>query len=113
MRIGGVLFVGEDNLGFALTMSREPRVPTSSILVTVYEEEQDLTDTAYDKARKFLNLGCSVKTGVEAKLLSDTIRKRQFRTVIFQFPNLCCNQVEMSPGLQSRNVTKSAGGSKA
>ena len=88
MRMGSVLFVGEGNLSFALTMSRKPRVPTSSILATVYEAEEDLTDSAYDNARKLLKIGCSVKTGVDATQLSDTIGKRQFRTIIFQFPNV-------------------------
>jgi 25S rRNA (uracil2634-N3)-methyltransferase len=88
MRMGKVLFFGEGNLSFALTMSRKPRVPASSILATVYEAEEDLTDTAYDNARKLLKLGCSVKTGVDATRMSDTIKKRQFRTIIFQFPNV-------------------------
>lgn len=69
-------------------MSHKPRVPTSSILATVYEAEEDLTDTAYDNACKLLTLGCSVKTGVDATRLSDTIGKRQFQTIIFQFPNV-------------------------
>lgn len=88
MRMGSVLFVGEGNLSFALTMSGKPSVPASSILTTVYEAEEDLTDTAYDNARKLLKLGCSVKTGVNATRLSDPIGKRQFRTIIFQFPNV-------------------------
>lgn len=88
LRMGNVLFVGEGNLSFAQTISRKPRVPTSSILATVYEAEEDLTDTASDNARKLLKLGCSVKTGVDATRLSDTIGKRQFRTIIFQFPNV-------------------------
>ncbi len=88
MRMGSVLFVGEGNLSFALTMSRKPRVPTSSILATVYEAEEDLTDTAYENARKLLNQGCSVNTGVDATQLANTIGKRQFRTIIFQFPNV-------------------------
>ncbi len=83
-----VLFVAEGNLSFALTMSRKPSVAASSVLATVYEAEGDLTDTAYDNARKLLKLGCSVKTGVDATHLSDTIGKRQFRTIIFQFPNV-------------------------
>lgn len=88
MQAGSVLFVGEGNLSFALTMSRKPSVAASSILATVYEAEEDLTDTAYANARKLLKLGCSVKTGVDATHLSDTIGKRQFRTIIFQFPNV-------------------------
>jgi len=88
MRMGSVLFVGEGNLSFALTMSRKPRVPTSSILATVYEAEEDLTDAAYENARKLLNHGCSVTTGVDATQLANTIGKRQFRTIIFQFPNV-------------------------
>jgi hypothetical protein len=87
MRMGSVLFVGEGNLSFALTISRKPGVPTSSILATVCEAEEDLTDTAYEDARELLKLGCGVKTGVDATQLSDTIGKRQFRTIIFQFPN--------------------------
>ena len=69
-------------------MSRKPRVPTSSILATVYEAEEDLADTAYENARKLLNQGCSVNTGVDATQLANTIGKPQFRTFIFQFPNL-------------------------
>lgn len=88
MRMGSVLFVGEGNLSFALTISRRPRIPRSSILATVYEAEEDLTDTAYNNARKLLKLGCSVKTGVDATRLSDSIGKRQFRTIILQFPNV-------------------------
>lgn len=88
MSMGSVLFVGEGNLSFALTMSRKPYVPTSSILATVYETEEDLTDSAYDNARKLLKIGCDIKTGVDATQLSDTIGKRQFRTIIFQFPNV-------------------------
>jgi len=88
VRAGSVLFVGEGNLSFALTMSRKPSVAASSVLATVYEAKEDLTDAAYDNARKLLKLGCSVKTGVDATHLSDTIGKRQFRTIIFQFPNV-------------------------
>lgn len=88
MRAGSVLFVGEGNFSFALTLSRKPRVPTSSSLATVYEAEEELTDTAYENARKLLNLGCSVKTGVDATRLADSLGKRQFRTIIFQFPNV-------------------------
>lgn len=80
--------MGEGNLSFALTMSRRSRIPTSSILATVYEAEEGLTDTTYDNARKLQKLGCNVKTGVDATHLSDTIGKRQFRTIIFQFPNV-------------------------
>lgn len=47
MHLGGVLFVGEGNLSFALTMARKSRAPASSILATVYEAENDLTDTGY------------------------------------------------------------------
>lgn len=65
-----------------------PVLPACSILATVHEAEEDLTDTAFDKARKLLKLGCSVKTRVDATRLSDTIGKRQFRTIIFQFPNV-------------------------
>ena len=86
--MGSVLFAGEGNLSFALTMSRKPRVPTSSIMPTVYEVDGDLTDAAYENVRKLLNLGCIVSTGVDATRLSDTIGKRQFRTIIFQFPNV-------------------------
>ena len=88
MRAGSVLFVGEGNLSFALTLCRKPCIPTSSILATVYETEEDLTDTAYENARKLLSLGCRVETGIDATRLSDTIGKRRFRTVIFQFPNV-------------------------
>lgn len=88
MKMGNVLFVGEGNLSFALTMSSKPHVPTSSILATVYEREETLTDMAYDNARKLLNIGCSVKTNVDATNLSDTIGKCQFQTIIFQFPNV-------------------------
>ena len=88
MRAGSVLFVGEGNLSFALTISRNPRVPRPSIVATVYEAEEELTDTAYENAKKLLNLGCSVKTGVDAMRLADSIGKRQFRTIIFQFPNV-------------------------
>jgi predicted membrane-bound spermidine synthase len=88
MRAGSVLFVGEGNLSFALTISRKPRVPRPSILATVYEAEEKLTDTAYENAKKLLNFGCSVKTGVDAMRLADSIGKLQFRTIIFQFPNV-------------------------
>ena len=88
MRVGGVLFVGEGNLSFALTMARKPRIPTASILATVYEAEEDLTDTTYENAKNLLNLGCSVKTGVDATRLADSIGKDQFQTIIFQFPNV-------------------------
>lgn len=87
MRMGSVLFAGEGNLSFAMAMSHEPRVPISSNLATVYEAEEDLTNTTYDNAQKLLKLGCNIKTGVDATRLSDTIGKRQLRTIIFQFPN--------------------------
>lgn len=88
MRMGSVLFVGEGILSFALTMSRKPRVLTSAIMATVYEAEEELTDTACENARKLLNQGCSVTTGVDATQLANTIGKRQFRTFIFPFPNV-------------------------
>ena len=88
MRAGNVLFVGEGNLSFALTMSQKPQIPTSSVLATVYEAEEELTDTTYDNARKLQALGCSVKPGLDATHLSNKIGKRQFRTILFQFPNV-------------------------
>ena len=54
------------NSGFALTMSRRPRIPTASILATVHEVEDDGTRAAHDNARNFLKPGSSVKTGVDA-----------------------------------------------
>ncbi|MEN8892190.1 Rossmann-like fold-containing protein [Planktotalea arctica] len=88
MRLGSVLFVGEGNLSFALTVARKSRTPASSILATVYEAEKDLTDTAYENAQKLLKIGCQVKTSVDATWLSDTIGNRRFQTIIFQFPNV-------------------------
>jgi len=63
-------------------------VPVSSILATAYEAEDDMTDTAYQNARKLIGLGVQVKTGVDATCLSETIGSRRFSTIIFQFPNV-------------------------
>lgn len=51
MRMGSVLFVGEGNPSFALTISRKPRVATYSIRATRYEEGEDPTNTAYENGR--------------------------------------------------------------
>jgi len=59
----------------------------------LYEEEDDLGDTAYDNAAKLLKLGTQVKTGVDASCLSKTIGQRRFRTIIFQFPNVASREV--------------------
>lgn len=88
MRLGSVLFVGEGNFSFSLSLAKCQAGPVSSILATSYEAEDDLTDTAYQNARKLIGLGVQVKTGVDATRLSETIGSRRFATIIFQFPNV-------------------------
>lgn len=58
MRLGSVLFVGEGNFSFSLSLAKQKVVPISSILATAYEAEGDLTDMAYQNARKLIGLVC-------------------------------------------------------
>ncbi|MDR9486209.1 MAG: DUF2431 domain-containing protein [Sediminimonas sp.] len=88
LRLGRVLFVGEGNFSFSLSLAKQKAVSVSSILATAYEAEDDLTDAAYQNAGKLIGLGVQVKTGVDATRLSETIGSRRFATIIFQFPNV-------------------------
>ena len=118
-RLDSALFVGEGNSSFALALARLKGVLPSSLLATAYEDEADLGDTAYDNAAKLLKLGAQVKTGVDATCLSNTIRQRRFRTIIFQFPNVASreafygqnpNQVLITRFLKSSRAHLKSGG---
>lgn len=88
VRLGSVLFVGEGNFSFSLSLAKRKAVPVSSIVATTCEAEDDPTDMAYQNARKLIRLGVQAKTGVDATCLSETIGSRRFATIIFQFPNV-------------------------
>ena len=88
MRAGSVLFVGEGNFSFALSMARLPHVTASSLMATVFEAEKDLTDLAYENTQKLLKLGVNVQTDVDATRLSESLGNRRFQTLMFQFPNV-------------------------
>ena len=55
-------------------------------------------------ARKMASAVCSENAGTACMFL---------QTIVNHTLGVCCNQVEMSLVLQTRNVTKSADGSKA
>lgn len=88
MRLGSVLFVGEGNFSFSLSLAKRKDVPVTSVLATAYEAQDDLTGAAYQNARKLIGLGVQVKTGVDVTCLSQAIGSRRFATIIFQFPNV-------------------------
>lgn len=87
-RLGQMLFVGEGNFSFSLSLARMRGVSAPSLTATSYEAEEDLGDTAHAHAAALLKLGVQVKTGVDATDLSRSFGQRQFRSIVFQFPNL-------------------------
>lgn len=89
---GSVLFVGEGNFSFALSLARLRGVEPSSLTVTCYEAEDALGDAAYDNAQKLIRLGTRVRTGMDGTKLSDTFPQKRFRLIIFQFPNVASRE---------------------
>jgi hypothetical protein len=87
-QFGQMLFVGEGNFSFSLSIARERGVSAQALISTCYEAEEDLGDAAYSNAAALLKLGVQVKTGVDATELSSSFGKRQFHSIVFQFPNL-------------------------
>jgi hypothetical protein len=65
-----------------------------------------------DSQLEYMGITGVFPTVITARIFSKSRRYSQIAKIIF-YKSFCCNQVEMSPVLQSRNVTKCAEGSKA
>jgi hypothetical protein len=87
-RLGQMLFVGEGNFSFSLSLARMRGVSAPSLTATSYEAEEDLGDAAYANAAALLRLGVRVKTAVDATDLGEAFGQRRFQSIVFQFPNL-------------------------
>jgi hypothetical protein len=89
---GSVLFLGEGNFSFALSLARLRGVEPSGLTATCYEPEDALGDAAYGNAQKLIRLGAHVRTGIDATKLSETFSQQRFRLIIFQFPNVASRE---------------------
>ena len=89
---GSVLFVGEGNFSFALSLARLRAVDPGGLTATSFEPEESLSETAYDNAQNLFRLGARVRTGVDGTRLADTFPKKHFRLIVFQFPNVAARE---------------------
>ena len=103
---GSVLFVGEGNFSFALSLARLRAVEPGGLTATSYEPEESLSETAYDNAQKLIRLGARVRTGVDGTRLADTFPQKHFRLIIFQFPNVASREALYSQNPNHVMITR-------
>ncbi|MGH1455215.1 MAG: Rossmann-like fold-containing protein [Alphaproteobacteria bacterium] len=81
------LFVGEGNLSFAKSLLFLP-CGITSITATTFEKQKEISDETKDNATILHCHGATVFHGVDAARLNDRLGKREYNTIIFQFPNV-------------------------
>ena len=84
---GSVLFVGEGNLSFSLSIAELPGTQATKIIATTYEKISGLSDETLANEDKLRQLGASVINGIDATKLDSTVLRQKFDTIVFQFPN--------------------------
>jgi hypothetical protein len=84
---GKTLLVGEGNLSFAFSLTKDPRINPGRLTATVFERLSELSPEAEENAKKLRALGVSVLGNVDATKLSSALGYARFDNIIFQFPH--------------------------
>ena len=87
-RSGRVLFVGEGNMSFSLSLAKRRRISPSRMVATTFEGPRQLSGETKENAAELSRLGASVIHGVDGRRLKDSIGPTPFDLIIFQFPNV-------------------------
>lgn len=85
-KLGKILFLGEGNLSFALSIAILSDAIPSNIFATTYEEEKNILFETKKNAELLKKIHAIVKFGVDATKLAE-YDGTKFKTIIFQFPH--------------------------
>ncbi len=85
---GKTLLVGEGNLSFALSLTRDKRIVPGRLTATLFEYLAELTPEARENAAKSRALGVAILYDVDATRLSSAVGAASFDNIVFQFPNV-------------------------
>jgi len=90
---GNSLFVGEENFSFSLSLMRQQIGSGNTVVSTVYEDDEELMETARANRSALQQLGVRVCCNVDARRLLQSLGGALvFETIIFQFPNVASRQ---------------------
>jgi hypothetical protein len=84
---GKTLLVGEGNLSFTLSLTRNARINPNRLTATIFEYLSELPPEAKENAKRLRNLGVSVLFNVDATKLSSVLGWMKFDSIVFQFPH--------------------------
>ncbi len=84
---GKILFVGEGNLSFALSIAKMLGISASNLTATTYEKTNDLSEETQKNVKILKECGASILNGIDATKLSQYFPQQKFDTIVFQFPN--------------------------
>lgn len=84
---GKTLLVGEGNLSFSLSLTRDARINPSRLTTTTFEYLSELPSEAKENAKQLRSLGTSVLFNVDATKLSSALGWTKFDNIVFQFPH--------------------------
>ena len=85
---GATLLVGEGNLSFALSLAKLSTHHARNLFATTFEPATDVSNLAKCNASQLRSLRSCVEHNVDATKLTRSIGLKQFRLIIFQFPNV-------------------------
>lgn len=85
---GATLLVGEGNLSFALCLAKMSSQHARNLFATTFEPATDVSKLAKCNASQLRSLGSRIDHNVDATKLNKFIGLKQFRLIIFQFPNV-------------------------
>ncbi|MBA5775679.1 DUF2431 domain-containing protein [Stappia sp. F7233] len=85
---GRVLFVGEGNLSFSLSLAKLKPAATRDFVATTFESFRKLSPAALQNAGYLARAGAKVLYGIDATQLEQHFGVAKFHTIIFNFPNV-------------------------
>lgn len=81
------LLVGEGNLSFAKSLLFLP-CGITFMTATTFEKQKDISEETKDNAMILHCHGATVFHGIDATRLNERLGKREYNTIVFQFPNV-------------------------
>ncbi len=83
---GNILFVGEGNFSFSLSIASKS-LNRSFFIASAFESKKEVSEEVKDNANKLLNLGVKVLFEVNGEKLESYFKTIKFDRIIFNFPN--------------------------